>query len=102
MTRRCPSCRAKLPASGRCPGLAPLIEHEGRLWGIAAQLAHALGGDVTERMIRNYANRDDLPRWEYRRSVYFALEDAAPIEGAKRRSGRGRRRQLDAGLVAAA
>jgi hypothetical protein len=104
---RCPSCRAKLPASGRCPGLAPLIERGGRHWGIAAQLAHALGnnGDVSEAMVRNYANRDGLTRHRYRRSVYFALDECSGIERAKRVSkeetGKGRPRHAPPALDAA-
>lgn len=106
LTGRCPSCRAKLPTSGRCPGTAPLMEHEGRLWGSAAQLAHALGnnGDVSEAMVRNYAARDDLTRYRYRRSVFFALDECAPIERAKRLSkeetGRGRSRHAPPALDA--
>ncbi|WP_432050296.1 hypothetical protein [Verrucosispora sp. NA02020] len=109
MTEHCPACRAKLPRSGRCPGLAPLIERDGRSWGIAAQIAHALGGarrDVTESMVINWRVRDGLPSYRFGRTVYHALDEAAPIELAKRltkeQTGKGHPRRLDVGLVTAA
>ncbi|WBB73250.1 hypothetical protein O7602_26790 [Micromonospora sp. WMMD1128] len=82
----------------------------GREWGTAAQLAARLGPDITVAMIRNWANpkreANPLSRRYDRRGVYYPLDEAAAMESAKRKSkeetGKGRPRQLDATLAAAA
>lgn len=71
----------------------------GREWGTAAQLAARLGPDITQRMIVNWRRRDGLECQQVGRTVYSPLDQAADIEAAKRHAGRGRRRQLDPGLV---
>jgi hypothetical protein len=84
--------------------LATVIAHDGREYGTAAQIAHALGGDVTEAMVRNWArpDREQLARHRVGRTVYYPLDQAATIERDKRRTPRGRPRRLDVALVGAA
>lgn len=79
-----------------------MIYAAGRYWGTAAELAEHLGSDVTERMIFNWRRRDGLECHHIGRTVYSPLDQAAEIEAQKRRSGRGRARQLDPTLVNAA
>lgn len=68
-------------------------------YGTAAEVAHALGADVTAEMIRNWARRDGLAyvttrdddgRWRSR----YQLRQAALIEAQKRSTRRGRPRLL--------
>ncbi|RKN38463.1 hypothetical protein [Micromonospora endolithica] len=66
----------------------------GRDWGTAAEIAARLGPDVTDRMVINWRRRDGLTVHRVGRAVYSPLDQAAAIEAAKRRSTRGRRRQL--------
>jgi hypothetical protein len=79
-----------------------VITLAGREYGTAAQIAHALGGDVTEAMVRNWARRDGLTSTTVGRTVYYPLDQAATIEAVKRRTPRGRPRRLDVALVGAA
>jgi hypothetical protein len=79
-----------------------VITHAGREYGTAAQVAAALGGDVTEGMVRNWARRDGLTSTTVGRTVYYPLDQAAAIERDKRCTPRGRPRRLDAALVGAA
>lgn len=79
-----------------------MIRHDGREYGTAAEIAHRLGPDVTQAMVRNWSQRDGLARHRDGRTVYYALDQAASIEAAKRHTTRGRPRQLDATLVTAA
>ncbi|MEU7771240.1 hypothetical protein AB0C44_07930 [Micromonospora taraxaci] len=79
-----------------------MITLRGREYGTAAELAHRLGGDVTERMIVNWRRRDGLECHHVGRTVYSPLDQAATIEAAKRHAARGRPRQLDQTLVSAA
>ncbi|MEV4416133.1 hypothetical protein [Catellatospora sp. NPDC049609] len=77
-----------------------MILLEGKQWGTAAQIAAALGPDVTAAMVRRWAERDGLRSVRSvdglgRREVRFPLDEAAAIEARKRRGGRGRPRQLD-------
>ncbi|MGA4726282.1 hypothetical protein ACPB67_02580 [Micromonospora taraxaci] len=74
-----------------------MIYAAGRYWGTAAQLAAALGPDVTPAMIRRWRDRDGLTTIDGR----SPLDQAATIEAAKRRSTRGRPRRLDPDLVSA-
>ncbi|MGC5033796.1 hypothetical protein [Micromonospora sp. DT229] len=78
-----------------------MIEIDGRRYGIAAQIAAALGTDVTTEMVRNWRRRDGLQAIRVGRNVYSPLDQAAAIERDKRCSGRGRRR-VDVGPPAAA
>ncbi|MET7867968.1 hypothetical protein [Micromonospora taraxaci] len=68
-----------------------MIYAAGRYWGTAAQLAHALGADVTPAMIRRWRDRDGLTTID----GCSPLDEAATIEARKRRSTRGRPRRLD-------
>lgn len=72
----------------------------GRHWGTAAQIAAALGRDVTIAMVRNWAARDGLEAVRDGRAVYYPLDQAVAIERDKRLSkeetGKGRPRRLDA------
>lgn len=79
-----------------------MITVDGREYGTAAEIAARLGPDVTVAMIRNWAARDDLGGHRAGRTVYYPLDQAAAIEAAKRTTGRGRPRQLDAPLISAA
>lgn len=72
-----------------------MIWRDGTYWGTAAELAAALGPDVTVAMIRNWARRDGLRAATAGRTVYHPLDQAAQIEAAKRHAKRGRPRQLD-------
>lgn len=93
----CPRCGLRLTA-GRCPADLPTLPtHAGREYGTAQQLVHRLGADVTVGMVRNWHRRDHLIRVRMagadgRPEVRYPLDQAAAIEAAKRRSGRGRRR----------
>lgn len=84
-----------------------MIEVDGRKWGTVAEIATALGPDVTPTMVRNWARRDGLSRVRLvdedgRPEVRYPYDQAAAIEAAKRLGGRGRPRQVDvAGPVAA-
>lgn len=69
-------------------------------WGTAAELAAALGPDVTPAMVRKWAKRKGLPRARMRdangrpevRYPLQGLDGAAAIERAARLSTRGRKR----------
>ncbi|MEU7590692.1 hypothetical protein AB0A95_30925 [Micromonospora sp. NPDC049230] len=101
---RCPRCRARLNGEGYCPGTLPLLDprHDGREYGTAHQLIHQIGGDLTTGTINNWRRRDGLECHRVGRTVYSPLDQAAEIEADKRLGGRGRPRQLDATLDAAA
>ena len=71
-----------------------MIRHDGRRYGTAVEIATALGPDVTVAMVRNWSQRDGLHRHQVGQTVYYALDQAAEIEHAKRQSGRGRPRTL--------
>lgn len=71
-----------------------MIRHDGQWYGCAAEIAAALGNDVTEAMLRNWSQRDGLDRYRVGRTVYYRLDQAAEIEQSKRQGGRGRRRTL--------
>lgn len=68
-----------------------MITVEGREWGTAAELAAALGPDVTEAMVRRWRDRKGLTT----HAGYSPLDEAARIERDARLSGRGRPRRLD-------
>ncbi len=76
-----------------------MIVVDGVEYGTAAELVAVLGPDVTERMIRNWANRDGLRKHQLpgpgRGTVVYPLARAAEIEREKRLSRRGRPRALD-------
>ncbi|WP_243710256.1 hypothetical protein [Micromonospora sp. KC213] len=74
----------------------------GREYGTAAEIAERLGPDVTVAMVRNWHQRDGLESRRVARTVYYPLDQAAQIEAAKRRTPRGRPRQLDGAQVSAA
>ena len=78
-----------------------MIWANGEQWGTAAEIAEALGGDVTPAMVRNWARRDGLPSvrmaGDRGPEVRYPLGPAARIEAAKRRSGRGRPRRDPSG-----
>lgn len=78
-----------------------MIEVAGERWGTAAQIAVALGDDVTVTMVRNWSRRDGLQRMVVGRMVYYRFAQAADIERAKRLGGRGRPRELDFALTLA-
>lgn len=78
-----------------------MITVNGERWGTAADIAVALGGDVTPGMVRKWASRDGLASKRVSRTVYYPYAEAAEIEAAKRAGGRGRPRQLDFALVGA-
>jgi hypothetical protein len=73
-----------------------VITLDGRHYGTRAQIAAALGPDVTEDMVRNWARRDGLLGVRVGRTTYHPLDQAAAIERAKRLTTRGRPRRLDA------
>lgn len=71
-----------------------MIEIEGERYGTAAEIADALGPDVTTGMVRNWARRDGLPCVRRGREVWYPLAAAAAIEVSKRTSPRGRPRGM--------
>jgi hypothetical protein len=84
-----------------------VITVEGQCWGTAAEIAEALGPDVTPTMVRNWARRDGLPKArseddDGRPEVRYPLAQAAVIEARKRLATRGRPRKLDADMITAA
>ncbi|WP_431892681.1 hypothetical protein [Micromonospora haikouensis] len=68
-----------------------MIWRDGTHWGTAAELAAALGPDVTAAMVRRWRDRKGLTT----RAGYSPLDEAAAIELATRTSTRGRPRRLD-------
>jgi hypothetical protein len=78
-----------------------VIPVQGRQWGTAAELAEALGPDVTEAMVRRWRERDGLTAVEVGRKVLSPLDQTARIERDKRLSGTGRPRRLDTAADAA-
>ncbi|TCB97568.1 hypothetical protein E0H26_11660 [Micromonospora zingiberis] len=72
-----------------------MITIEGREWGTAAELAAALGPDVTEAMIRRWRDRKGLTT----RAGYSPLDEAARIERDARLNPRGRPRRVDVGAA---
>lgn len=72
-----------------------VITVRGEEYGTAAELARRLGGDVTVAMVRRWRERDGLDAIQVGRTVYSPLRQAARIEAAKRRGGRGRPRRVD-------
>lgn len=79
----------------------PVITVDGRTYGTAAEIAEALGPDITPAAVRKWATRDGLPRTRMRDAngrpeVRYPLAEAAIIERDKRLSTRGRKRKLDA------
>ncbi|MEU4367537.1 hypothetical protein [Micromonospora chersina] len=82
-----------------------LLRIHGRQYGTAVQIAAALGSDVTEDMVRNWARpreTNPLTRIQVGRSVFYPLDEAQDKEAEKYLSGRGRPRQLDEQIMAAA
>lgn len=79
-----------------------MIRITGRQYGTAAEIAKALGPDVTEAMVRNWARRDRLARHRTGATVYYPLDQAARIEATKRAATRGRPRRLDTAVSVAA
>lgn len=69
-----------------------MIEIEGERYGTAAQIAAALGPDVTEDMVRKWERRHALPAVRRGREVWYPLREAASIEWRTRASGLGRGR----------
>ena len=77
-----------------------MIWVEKRQWGTAAEIAEALGPDVTATTVRWWARNDGLTAIRHRDDagrprVRYPLDEAAAIEAAKRMSGRGRPRRVD-------
>lgn len=77
-----------------------VIPLRGQTYGTAAELAQALGPDVTPRMIENWARRDGLAKITSRDDdgvlrTRYPLRDAAMIEARKRATRRGRPRLVD-------
>lgn len=70
-------------------------------YGTAAEIAAALGPDVTPAMVRNWASRDGLARYRTGGTVRYRLDQAARIERDKRLASRGRPRPLDTSPVPA-
>lgn len=73
-----------------------------RRWGTAAEIAAALGPDVTATTVRWWARHDGLTAvrsrdGSRRPQVHYPLDEAARIEAAKRSSGRGRPRRPNQG-----
>lgn len=73
-----------------------MIHVGGRDWGTDAELAAALGLDVTPAMVRRWRDRDGLTTRHVGRTAYSPLDEAAAIEAHKRRAGRGRPRRSSA------
>jgi hypothetical protein len=73
-----------------------MIVLRGVEYGTAAELAAALGPDITPDMIRRWAKRKGLRSHNLagqgRGVTYFDHDQAAEIEAATRRGGRGRPR----------
>lgn len=76
-----------------------MITVRGEEWGTAAELAARLG--TTVATIRNWSNRPEdglrkarMRGEDGRPAVHYPLRQAAVIERDKRRSGRGRPRQV--------
>lgn len=78
-----------------------MIRVQGRHWGTAAELAEALGPDVTEDMVYRWRDRDSLTTVRVGRKALSPLDQAAMIERDKRLKTRGRPRALDAEAIAA-
>ncbi|GIJ10745.1 hypothetical protein ACFFMR_18945 [Micromonospora andamanensis] len=72
-----------------------MITIQGREWGTPAELAAALGSDVTEGMIRRWRDRKGLTTV----AGYSPLDETARIERDARLSGRGRPRRVDVGAA---
>lgn len=72
-----------------------MINIGGLWWGLAEELAAALGEDVTEEMIYRWRDRDGLTVIKIGRTAYSPLAEAARIEAKKGRSRRGRPRTVD-------
>lgn len=75
-----------------------MILIDGKKWGTAAEIAAELGPDIHPHTVRRWADRDALPTRRLRdgrSKVVYALAEAAVIEAAKRRGGRGRPRRVD-------
>jgi hypothetical protein len=91
-------CVGKVTRIGRpsrCPERRTLnlvITLDGRQYGTAAEIAVALGPDVTEAMVRAWARRSTLTAYRVGRTVYYPLDQAATVERDKRLSTRGRKR----------
>ena len=83
-----------------------MIRLNGRQYGTAAQIAAALGPDITIAMIRNWANPDrethPLTRIRAGQTVYYPLDEAQAKEAEKYLSRRGRKRRLDERTLTAA
>lgn len=82
-----------------------MIRVDGKEWGSAAEIAEALGPDVTVTTVRWWARNDGLTAVRYRDDagrprVRYPYDEAAAIEAAKRLSGRGRPRRVDIEAVA--
>ena len=78
-----------------------MIRVAGRDWGTAAELAAALGADVTEDMVYRWRDRDGLDTIRIGRTAYSPLDQAAVVERNKRLSRTGRPRRLDTRAAAA-
>lgn len=82
-----------------------MLRIKGQDWGTAAEIATALGPDVTPAMVRRWADRDGLVGvvmpGRGRGTVWYPLDRAAQIERAKRQGGKGRPRQVDKGFTSA-
>jgi len=76
-----------------------MIGIDGERYGTAAEIAAALGPDITAAMVRRWADRDGLERVRTpgrgRGEVRYPLREAAIIEAQKRSATRGRPRRLD-------
>jgi predicted ArsR family transcriptional regulator len=74
-----------------------MINLDGVRWGTAKEIAVQLGHGVTEAAVRSWAARDGLLAVRVRDGagrpqVRYPLTEAARIDAAKRRGGRGRLR----------
>ncbi|WP_025620356.1 hypothetical protein, partial [Salinispora cortesiana] len=87
---------------GRCPGDTPLTRDR---YGTAAQIAHALGPDITAARVRDWARRSRDPNdrlhgllpahhlpGQGRGTTWYRYDQAAHVEMLTRTTSRGRTR----------
>jgi len=95
-------------AAGRCPGDTPPLVRGGREYGTAAQIAHALGSDITAARVRDWARRSRtdgdrlhglLPGHHLpgrgRGTTWYRLDHAAHVEWLTRTGPTGAKRHVE-------
>lgn len=107
---RCTLCRTALDRTGRCPGEQPLLDprRDGTQYGTAAQLAHALGSDITAGRVRDWARRARKPADRLhgllpaqrlpgagRGTTWYRLDHAARVEWLTRTGPTGAKRAVE-------